>query len=145
MKISLAIILALVACGGAPKGGGDMHPEHHDKLTPELSKFNDAIAPTWHAAKGEQRAKDACAAADQLDANASEVAKAAAPAGADGTKWSAGTSELTDSVAALKASCAGAVATSEPALDRVHAALHNLIGLSGGHHEADGSHTHSRH
>ena len=149
----LAILLVLAAaCGGKAKGGdtagggggGDTdHAAHHDKLIPELAKFNDAIGPTWHAPKGEQRAKDACAAADQLDANAGEAAKAAAPAGADAEKWTAGMKELTDAVAALKTTCAtGDMPGAEAALERTHNGLHALIGLSGGHHEADGTHSH---
>lgn len=148
-NFTLAIILVLAAaCGGKAKGGGGgggggaEHAAHHDKLTPELAKFNDAIAPTWHAPKGEQRAKDACAAADQLDANAGEAAKGVAPTGADAEKWTAGMKQLTDAVAALKASCTENAAGAEPAFERVHEALHNLIGLAGGHHEADGTHSH---
>jgi hypothetical protein len=145
-NLTLAMILVLAAaCGGKAKNGGGPvadHAAHHDNLAPELAKFNDAIGPTWHAPKGEQRAKDACAAADQLDANAGEAAMMAVPAGADSERWAAGMKELTDAVAELKAGCAADAATAEPALERVHEALHALIGMSGGHHEADGTHPH---
>lgn len=146
---TLTFVLVLVvaaACGSKAKGpaggGGEAdHAAHHDKLIPELAKFNDAIAPTWHAPKGEQRSKDACAAADQLDANAGEAAKAAAPAGADAEKWTNGMRALTDAVATLKTSCAADPARAEADFDRVHEALHALIGMSG-HHEMDGTHSH---
>lgn len=146
-QLTLAFVLVVAAaCGGkskGPSGGGEAdHAAHHDKLTPELAKFNDAIGPTWHAPKGEQRAKDACAAADQLEANSGEVTSAAAPKSADGEKWTAGVKSLADAVGELKASCATDPATSEVALDKVHNALHDLIGLAGGHHENDGTHTH---
>ena len=144
-KVVVMVVLA-AACGGKSRGpengGGADHAAHHDKLTPELAKFNDAIAPTWHAPSGEQRAQDACAAVDQLEANAGEVAAAQAPTRAVADQWSSGTKELTESVAGLKTACGSDPAAVEPALDRVHETLHGLIELAGGHHERDGTHSH---
>ena len=40
---------------------------------PEVVKFHDVLAPRWHAAKGEQRMKDTCAAIADFKTNAAAV------------------------------------------------------------------------
>jgi hypothetical protein len=48
-----------------------------------------------------------------------------------------------DAVAALKGTCGGTdLAVFEPAFEKAHTSLHNLIGMTGGHHEGDGTHQH---
>ena len=44
---------------------------------------------------------------------------------------------------AFKGTCGGTdLAAFEPAFEKAHNALHNLIGMTGGHHEGDGTHQH---
>src|SRR5689334_17406831 len=87
MKTGLtAVILAVAACGGAPKGratsadetdsrdrtishlGGDHQTapgkkgEHEPGVPPQLVKFHETLAPRWHAAQGPQRMAGTCAA-----------------------------------------------------------------------------------
>lgn len=131
--------------GGATGGAAAeaAHPAHHQRVTAELTKFQEALGDKWHAPKGEQRMKDTCAVVPTMEGVSSEVTKAAAPQGVDAAKWTAGTKELTDNVAALKGTCGGTdLAAFEPAFEKAHTSFHALLGMTGGHHEGDGTHKH---
>src|SRR5262249_21219487 len=128
------------AAGGSAEGP---HHAHHLRVTAELAKFQEALGEKWHAPKGEQRMKDTCAVVPTMESVSAEVAKAAAPTGVDAAKWAAGTKELGDNVAALKGTCGGTdLAAFEPAFEKAHTSFHALLGMTGGHHEGDGSHQH---
>src|SRR5678816_4543185 len=83
MKIAFALILIVAAaCGNKSKSEpakpmGDKPAEEHANMSPEVTKFHDVLAPRWHAAKGEQRMKDTCAAMADFQSNADALAKAA--------------------------------------------------------------------
>jgi cytochrome c1 len=134
------------AAGSAAAGSAAAEPPHHPhhlRVAAELAKVQDTLGEKWHAPKGEQRMKDACAAVASMETVAAEAVAAPGPSGADAAKWTAGTKELSDSVAALKTSCGGTdLAAFEPAFEKAHSALHALIGMTGGHHEGDGTHEH---
>jgi hypothetical protein len=148
MKIAYALILIVAAaCGNKSKSepakpeGGDKHAEEHAKMSPEVTKFHDVLAPRWHAAKGEQRMKDTCAAMTDFQSNAEALAKATPPAGADAAKWTTGTKELTDAVGALDATCKSNDAMAfEPAFERVHTGFHAVMELSAGEKHREGEH-----
>lgn len=119
------------------------HHAHHLRVAGELAKFEESLGEKWHAPKGEQRMKDTCAAIPQMETLAAEAQKAPGPSGLDAAKWTAGTKELADAVGGLKTSCGGTdLAAFEPAFEKAHSSLHALIGMSGGHHEGDGTHQH---
>lgn len=147
-KVLLFVVVAIAACGGKKSEPvkpvvSEMKPDTGDKdkhaMSPELMKFHGVLSPRWHADKGEKRMKDTCAAIADFQANADALVKAAAPAGMDAAKWSSGTKELTDAVAALGATCkANDAAAFETAFHRVHVGFHGLIGEEdehGEHHE----------
>jgi hypothetical protein len=129
----LALIVLVVACGSKSKPEAEQHAEaeHHENLPPELAKFHDVLAPHWHAPEGPDRMTGTCSAIPEFQSNTDALAKAA-PAG-DAAKWSAGTKELTDAVAGLKAACAASDAAAfETAFARVHKGFHGLA--EGGEH-----------
>jgi hypothetical protein len=145
MKIALAFVLVLAAaCGGksaSEPAKPEMGHDEHGKMSPEVSKFHDVLAPRWHAEKGEKRMKDTCAAMADFQANADALAKAAPPAGADAAKWGAGTKDLTDAVVALEATCkSNDAAAFEPAFHRVHEGFHVVMELSAGKHGEHADH-----
>jgi hypothetical protein len=155
--LAIALVLAVVGCKkdkdkemakDKPAGGGSAvaeaaHGPHHQRVSAELAKFQEALGEKWHAPKGEQRMKDTCAAVPQMETLSTDAAKLAAPAGVDGGKWTASTKDLETSIAELKGTCGGTdLAKFEPAFEKAHNAFHALIGMTGGHHEADGTHSH---
>jgi len=157
MKIALAVVCALAACGGdqgkdkqadPPAGSGssattEKHHAHHMHVAADLKRFQDALGDKWHQPKGDQRMKDTCGIVAAMETSAGDIGKAAAPKGAE-DKWPAGTKDLTDAVGSLKTACgANDAATFDPALEKVHKTFHSLLGMSGGHHEGDGTHEHS--
>ena len=134
------------AAAGEPAAAGAVetpHHPHHVRVAGELAKFQESLGEKWHAPKSEQRMKDTCAAVPTMESLAAEAIAAPGPSGVDAAKWTAGTKELSDSVAALKATCGGTdLVAFEPAFEKAHSALHGLIGMTGGHHEGDGTHQH---
>jgi len=81
VSILLCLGLGLTACGSSEPTttttadqeasvGGEA--QEHPQLPPDLAAFHDALAPVWHHDPGEERAHDACDAAQtyiQLSAN----------------------------------------------------------------------------
>jgi len=145
MKTVLLVVAVLAAaCGGKksePAKPVESKTERAEKgMSPELTKFHDLLSPRWHADKGPQRMKDTCAAIADFQTNADALAKAPPPAGADATKWTAGTKDLTESVSALDATCKSNDATAfEIAFKRVHEGFHGLV-ENGEHHEEHEEH-----
>lgn len=166
MKIAFAFVCALglvMGCGGKkdkpadppagsaeskaqpPKDNKDKpHHAHHMHVAGELAKFQEALGEKWHQPKSDERMKATCDAVPAMETSSGEIAKATTPASADAAKWSGSTKDLGDAVGALKTACgAKDAAAFEPALEKTHKSFHSLLGLSGGHHEGDGSHEHS--
>jgi len=153
MKNLMVLVIALAAaCGGKAEQtttptdttATATHADHHDGLTPELAKVNDVMTAVWHAPAGEQRMTDGCAAVSQLNLNIDELVAAPAPANVDAAAWTAGTTELQSAGQMVLGQCDVKDATAfDRELTRTHEALHALIGLAHGHHEADGTHEHT--
>jgi hypothetical protein len=146
MKTVLFVVAVLAAaCGGKKsepakpvESKTEMKAEKHESMSPEAMKFHEVLSPRWHAEKGPQRMKDTCAAIADFQTNADALSKAPAPAGADATKWTAGTKDLTDAVSALDVTCKANDATAfEVAFKRVHEGFHGLL-ENGEHHEEHG-------
>ncbi len=139
--LSILLAIVAVACGGKKSEPAKPEPaptENHEAMVPELAKFHDVLAPHWHAAKGDQRMTETCAALTAFQTNADALAKATPPKAADAAQWTAGTKELVGAVAGLETSCKAKDATAfEPAFERVHHGFHALLESSGGgeHHE----------
>ena len=150
MKLVLFVVAVLAAaCGGKksepvkPVESKTEMKAEHESMSPELMKFHDVLSPRWHAAAGPQRMKDTCAAIADFQTNADALSKAPAPAGADATKWTAGTKDLTDAVSALDVTCKANDATAfEVAFKRVHEGFHGLL-ENGEHHEEHGHAEHT--
>ncbi len=141
MKL-VAVLVVTVACGGAPKPVAP--PAEQGEMAnapPELVKFHDALAPRWHAAKGPERMTATCGAIAELTADADGVAQARPPASGDNQHWNQEAKELTEAVAALKATCdAKDAAKFETAFANVHQEFHELLEAAsgpGGMHEEE--------
>lgn len=130
MKAMWIVVLA-IGCGNkAQPAAHDEHHEEHGKMMPEVAKFHDALAPRWHAAKGEQRMQDTCGAVAEFRSDAEALAKVPAPK--DAATWTARTQELTDAVSALDATCQSHDATAfEIAFQKVHESFHAVMEASG--------------
>lgn len=153
MMRALTLSLVLVAaCGGKKTepttATPDKHAEAHDaehkemeNMPPEVAKFHDALAPRWHADKGPQRMKDTCAAIPDFTAGVTAIAKAPAPAGADGTAWTNVTGELAAAIGKLDETCkANDAAGFEVAFQKVHESFHGVLGAAGHHEEEPHDH-----
>src|ERR1043165_7049671 len=109
--LATVIVILLAACGGSKphsepaehKEGHEDHDEHEGPMRPEVAKFHDALAPRWHATKGEQRMSDTCGAVPEFRTDAEAIAKA--PPAGDAAAWTTRTQDLTDAVSALDATC----------------------------------------
>jgi hypothetical protein len=134
---ALWILVVALGCGGGGKAAPEPVAEHHDEhgaMMPEVAKFHDALAPRWHAPKGDKRMTDTCGAVPELRSDADALAKAKAPG--DAATWSTRTQDLTDAVSALGATCESHDATAfELAFQKVHESFHAVMETSGGHHE----------
>lgn len=149
-----AIALLLVGCGSsepatttaAPaKEAGAPAAEHgtdeHHRLTPELQAFHDQLAPRWHAAKGEERRKDSCAAMPEFKTRAAAVQSAAAPATVDAAAWQKAGADLVDTVSKLETACGSSDAAAfDAAFEVVHTSFHHAMELMMGEHEMMGEH-----
>lgn len=127
---ALAILVLVLGCSsGTRQQPATEHSEGHDEhgaMMPEVAKFHDALAPRWHATKGEQRMKDTCGAVAEFRTDADAIAKAK-PAG-DPAAWTTRTQELTDAVSALDATCQSNDATAfELAFEKVHTSFHAVM------------------
>ncbi len=99
----------------ADTNGGDhikQRAEHEHEmagLPPELSSFHDLLAPHWHAAQGQQRMTDTCAAIGDFKTKA-DAAK---------------NQPLVDAVAGLATACGGTdLAAFDAAFGKVHDSFH---------------------
>ena len=129
MVRTIAVVLVLVACGGtqAPHAEDEQHDA--EKMSPELAKFHDVLAPRWHAAKGPLLISDSCAAIPDFRAGVVAIATAAAPAGIDADAWNNGTAMLAHAVDDLDKACQGNdPAGFEDAFAKVHQGFHGLMG-----------------
>jgi len=109
-------------------------------MPPAMVKFHDVLAPRWHAAKGEPRMTDTCAAIPDFTAGVTAIATAAPPQGADSTAWNDGAGKLAAAVSALDEACKSKDAAGfETAFQTVHESFHGLMGLVMGEHEHAGS------
>jgi hypothetical protein len=164
MKTARIIVIVVVAaCGGTAKPGssgksqddpdgrdramshmggdhqmknmGDKHEAETD-MPPQVAKFHDTLAPRWHAEHGPQRMADTCAAIPQFHADAEAISGAEPPSKGDAGAWSKGGKKLTETVAALDATCRSKDAEAfEAAFERVHEAFHGVMEAGGGHDE----------
>jgi hypothetical protein len=147
----LFVVVVTAACGGADKPAttvvapDPVKEEHeHPKLTPELDAFHEALAPRWHADKGEPRMQDTCGAVADFQAKATAVKAAPASMGADPAAWTDAGAQLEVSVTGLATACTGTdLAAFETAFETVHNAFHHAMELvvgGGGEHEMKGGH-----
>lgn len=112
--------------------------DDHGDLSPEITRFHDALSPRWHAEKGPRRMKDTCAAVRELQADADQLTKSP-PAGSNAVGWKTSTKELTEAVTALGGTCkANDAASFESAFERVHRDFHVVMEAGGGAKEARG-------
>jgi len=136
MKRFALLFVVAAACGGsekpAPVGPTTMGNEgmEHPKLTPELDAFHEAIAPRWHADKGEARMTDTCGAVPDFQAKAAAVKAAAAPDKVDATAWADAGAGLETAIAGLETACGGTdMPAFETAFEGVHDAFHHAMEL----------------
>ena len=136
VSILLCLGLGLTACGSSEPTttttadqeasvGGEA--QEHPQLPPDLAAFHDALAPVWHHDPGEERAHDACDAAQtyiQLSANVQNG------------------EDLRTATRHLAAVCGSAETSAiEEALSGVHQAFHDVMEARDGgevEHDMDG-------
>lgn len=140
MKAAVLGFALAAACGSKqPTPAPATHAEsgaagEHEMMDmpPEMKAFHDVLAPRWHAAKGEQRMKDTCAALPDFHADGDAIAKATPPRGANADSWTTATKQLIAAIGELDATCKSNDATSfEAAFGKVHASFHGLLAAGG--------------
>lgn len=116
---------------GEPAAGHGKHQHDHD-FEGAVVSFHDTMAPLWHAAAGEARLADTCAAADALIEHAQAVKSEPAPAEVtDGDAWTAASADLVAGAQFLKITCADTPADFDAAFTALHEAFHALVKLRG--------------
>lgn len=111
------LMAAAVAAFAATTAGGVVAAEqhhHHHHFAPDVDAFHGVLAPVWHADRGAQRNRDACAQAGRMASLAKEIRSADAAA-------------LQAGIVTLQAACGDAKGDVEGALFEVHEAFHRLI------------------
>jgi hypothetical protein len=106
----VAVALALWV-GGA---NADDHERMHRHLPKDIDAFHSLLAPLWHARPGQERLRNACAQATEMETLAKNIQSAdAAP--------------LASAVSAFKGKCQANANDLDAALFDVHEAFHRLI------------------
>lgn len=110
----IAAVVAAHLIGSAFAEEGHEHQMHHH-FPNDVDAFHSVLAPIWHSRPGQERARNACAKAGEMEKLAKDIRSGdAAP--------------LLASVANLKKKCPGKQADIDAALSEVHEAFHRLAG-----------------
>lgn len=147
----LVLALALAGCtkkdGAAPTTNPEPtattdasepegEPAHEHHFEGAVDGFHAVLAPLWHAAAGEQRTNDTCAAAADLVTKAGAIETEPVPAAAGGKDdaWKANAAALTAAANELQTVCSGDRATFDATFGKLHDSFHALIELAGEKH-----------
>ena len=110
ISILLVAVSASVWASAALADG----PKHHHHFPKDIDAFHSILAPIWHARPGQERSRDACAKAAEMEKSAKDIRSTDAKM-------------LLASLAALKSRCEATPADIDAALFDVHEAFHGLI------------------
>lgn len=104
-RLIVAVVAVAAACGGQGKKSAE---EPHGELPPPVAAFHDRLSPLWHAAPGEKRTEETCAALPSFRELAMNLVTSIPPepATADEEGWRDATSALVSAVEDLDRACA---------------------------------------
>lgn len=109
--ILIALIGTLLMAGSALAQIG--REKHDHGFSKDVEAFHAALAPLWHAKAGNERSKEVCARAGELENLANDI-------------HSADAKVLLKSLAVLKVKCQAGSDHVDPAFAQVHEAFHRL-------------------
>ena len=135
MKSSVCVVvmcLALSLTSGAVFSAGEQAHGHHD-FPPAVLVFHDVMAPLWHSAPGEGRARQTCQQYQNLFVRSQEIIEAPAPANVNARHWFAAARALQQSVEGIGNACQRNISP-EPALAQMHHEFHELVRQVGHRH-----------
>lgn len=148
-SLVLAAALALVACNKKDSAPPTTNPEptasndtataqpaHEHHFEGAVKSYHDVLSPLWHAAAGEQRTNDTCAAAADLVTKAAAIEAEPVPAAASGKDdaWKQNAAGLSAATKELQTVCGGDKAGFEAAFGKLHDSFHALIEVAGETH-----------
>lgn len=113
-KQLIAAAIAASLIGGAVAAGQGEHGHHHHHFPADVDALHGVLAPVWHADRGAERNRDACARAGRMAGLAQAIRSTDA-------------ARLQASLATLAKTCTDGKGDVERALFDVHEEFHRLI------------------
>lgn len=105
----------------------------HHNFPPAVTDFHDVLAPLWHSAPGQGRAKRSCLQYGELLIKVDKIYVDKTPDEVNKVDWKSATDKLKQQILSIKSACESG-RSPEAALSNMHNAYYELVRLLGHRH-----------